>query len=214
MGSMRRRSAQAILIGVVIVWAIGLWVLNVGAREIFNSPQHSQTPCTATVGPVSLPPGCGGSASPSPSPSPTRGTASPTGGQTQSPRESPTQTGSPSPTRSPSPTASPSPTQSPTPTVQQQPSKISIAYRRRAFNGRVRSSNRCEPRRRVVLKRVKRGRDQNVAQDLTNRTGRWKIRMPNPRRGRYYATVNVKTVTGPGNSRTRCRRARSRKIRP
>jgi hypothetical protein len=213
MGSMRRRSARAILIAVIVVWAFGLWVLNVGAEEIFGRPLSLQTTCQVTT-PVPIPPGCTVPSSPSPSPSPTRTTASPTGGQTQSPRESPTQTGSPSPTRSPSPTASPSPTQSPTPTVQQQPSRISIAYRRRAFNGRVRSSNRCEPRRRVVLKRVKRGRDQNVAQDLTNRTGRWKIRMPNPRRGRYYATVNVKTVTGPGNSRTRCRRARSRKIRP
>jgi hypothetical protein len=213
MGSMRRRSARAILIAVIVVWAFGLWVLNVGAEEIFGRPLSLQTTCQVTT-PVPIPPGCTVPSSPSPSPSPTRTTASPTGGQTQSPRESPTQTGSPSPTRSPSPTASPSPTQSPTPTVQQQPSRISIAYRRRAFNGRVRSSNRCEPRRRVVLKRVKRGRDQNVAQDLTNRTGRWKIRMPNPRPGRYYATVDVRRVTGPGDSRTRCRQARSRKIRP
>jgi hypothetical protein len=221
MGSMKRRSARAILIGVVVVWAVGLWMLNVGAAEVFGGSAAQATPCEITE-PIPLPPGCEESPSPSPSDSqstspsrttssPTRTTSSPTS-QSPSPSRSP----SPSPSRTTqSPTPSSTQTTPPPPSLQEVDSRITIAHRREGFLGRVSSrNNRCERRRRVVLKRVKRGRDKTVSRDLTNRRGKWKIRMPNPRRGRYYATVNAKSFAGRNNRTIRCKRARSRRIRP
>jgi hypothetical protein len=216
MGSMKRRSARAILIGVVVVWAVGLWVLNVGASELFGGSAAQQTPCE--IPGIPLPPGCSDE-SPSPSgssPSPSRTTSSPT---TQSPSPSQSPSGSPSRSPSPSPTSqAPSPTSTqttpPPPSFQEVNTKVTIAYRKNAFRGAARSrNNRCERRRRVVVHKVKKGRDGTVSQDLTNRRGRWKVRM-GVRRGRYYATVAAKTVAGSNNRTIGCKRARSRRIRP
>ena len=65
-------------------------------------------------------------------------------------------------------------------------SAITIARR---FKGRVKSAvGKCERRRKVVLKKVRKGRDKTVGRDRSNRSGRYRIRKSDAK-GRYYTKV-------------------------
>ena len=54
------------------------------------------------------------------------------------------------------------------------------------FHGFVRSDPGCVSGRKLVLKKVKRGRDRAVGHDTSNGSGEWSIREPNAN-GTYYA---------------------------
>jgi hypothetical protein len=57
------------------------------------------------------------------------------------------------------------------------------------FRGRVKSSlGACRRGRRVLVKKVRPGRDATVGTDRANRRGKWRVRKPNAR-GRFYAQV-------------------------
>ena len=139
------------------------------------------------------------------------------GGQCPSPSPSPSSSPSgittiltilPTGTRT-SASPTPSPAVCPTPVD----SRVSIAYKddARAFNGRV-TSNRttCEGNRRVLLKKVRRGADAVVGQDVSDRRGKWQIGSRRPQ-GRFYANAKRRLVS---NGTVECRQARSRTIRP
>lgn len=140
--------------------------------------------------------------------------------------------GCPSPSPSTSPTSSPSgittiltvlptntqrttasPTSSPAACPSRVDSRVSIAYddRGRSFNGRVTSQRAsCEGSRRVVVKKVRRGADSVVGNDVSDRRGKWEVEAARPK-GRYYANAKRRLVT---NGTVECKKARSRTIRP
>lgn len=148
------------------------------------------------------------SASPSPS-----GSASPSPSETECefdplpppvcPEPEPSESGSPSP--------SPTNTEPPDEEPKRHGSRISIRFNeaRSVFKGAVRSVGRCERAREVVLRRVRKGRDAVVGQDVTNRKGKWKVRLP-AANGRFYAKVLKKTIQ---QGDAVCRPARSKTIR-
>ncbi|MDQ4064567.1 MAG: hypothetical protein M3161_00795 [Actinomycetota bacterium] len=154
------------------------------------------------------------------------GTARPTTTASASPSRSPCTIPLPQtcpspagPTPSPTPTASPSatPTTGPTrPPAEEEPerhrSRISIRFdvESSVFLGTVRSATKCERLRDVVLRRVREGRDPIVGQDVTNRRGKWKVRLPGAN-GRFYAQV-IKRAFQQGDTRVVCRADRSRTI--
>ncbi len=92
-------------------------------------------------------------------------------------------------------------------------STITISYSHEffTFSGEVRSATRCERRRDVVLKRVREGRDPIVGRDVTNRRGRWSVRVPGAD-GRFYAKVLKRTFVD-NETRVICQADRSRTVR-
>jgi hypothetical protein len=80
-------------------------------------------------------------------------------------------------------------------------SKVTIKGR---FKGRVKSpSSACKNGRKVILKKVKPGKDKTVGTDNAGTFGRWRISRPNAV-GRFYAKVN---------KNAQCKAARSRTVR-
>jgi hypothetical protein len=78
-------------------------------------------------------------------------------------------------------------------------SRVTIRDR---FRGRVTSSRRsCRVNRRVIVKKVRPGRDRTVGSDRTNNRGRWRLRRPNAN-GRFYAQVNRNAACRGDRSRT------------
>jgi hypothetical protein len=88
-------------------------------------------------------------------------------------------------------------------------SRVTIKGR---FKGRVRSPVRnCKSGRKVVVKKVRRGRDPAVGKDRTNRKGAW--RMPKRRaKGRFYAVAKKRRYTSGGTTIV-CKAARSKRVR-
>ena len=207
---MKRRTIRGILATVVALWVVALWALNVGAVE----PQvptraRTHTPCLTPAPPgTTTPPACPPEPTPTPTPTPTR-----------TPTPTPTRSTTPTPTPSSS-SASPTPTPTPTPTPsrtepadQTFTSTISIEYEGRAFSGAVSSrGGRCEGRRDVAVKKVKRGRDKVVKRAQSGRGGQWRARSRNAE-GRYYATVKATAFTGRDGAQINCRGGRSKTIR-
>ena len=75
-------------------------------------------------------------------------------------------------------------------------SELSIRYRARieVFAGALASSRRiCQRERRVLLKKIRPGRDPILGEDLTGTYGNWDIPW-DARSGRYYARVHGRTV--------------------
>lgn len=205
---MTRRTARTILAIVAGLWIATVYVLSVGA--VPPSPQAHAQDCLP--GDPGFPECEEEEGSPSPSPSPS-GSPSPSPSPSGS---SPQPSGSPSPSGSASPSPSPSSSQTtpPPPSIDEQDSSLSISYKRGAFKGRVRSdSRRCETGRRIVLKKVKPGKDATVGRDRTDGDGRWKIPKRKPE-GRYYAKAKRKQYDGGDNRTIVCKAARSRTIRP
>ena len=123
-------------------------------------------------------------------------------------------------TESPDPT--PAPTPSPTPTGGGGEdtfvaSAVSIRHRvtpRHVFKGGVAAGlPRCEPGRRVVVKKVRDGRDLIVGRDRTNDRGKWRVPHDVGGRGRYYAVATRRALDAPGDRMIICRRDRSATIR-
>ncbi len=176
------RQSVAILLSSVVAVGIAVGVLNVRRA-------------------AGVAPGPGGQGCPSPSPS-TSPTSSPTGITT-------ILTVLPTNTRR----TTASPTSSPTACPSRVDSRISIAYNdgARSFNGRVTSQRAsCETNRRVVLKKVRRGADRVVGNDVSDRRGKWEVKTARPK-GRFYANAKRRFVT---NGTIECKKARSRTIRP
>ncbi len=84
-------------------------------------------------------------------------------------------------------------------------SRVSIAKR---FKGKVRSrAGKCESRRKVVLKKVRKGPDRRIGRDRTNKRGGYRIAKPGTK-GRVYAVAKRKKLP------TKiCKKARSRTVR-
>lgn len=166
--------------------------LQTGSGSPSGSASPSSSPSSCTV---PLPPLC---------PSPTSsGSASPT--PTASRSASPTPTASRS--SSPSPSGSPAPRESHDSTV-----TISYSDRHGIFSGRVSSVSKCESRRVVALRRVRKGADPFVFKDVTDSAGRWKIDESRAN-GRYYAKVSKRVFTEEDGTEVTCESARSRTIR-
>ncbi len=95
------------------------------------------------------------------------------------------------------------------------PSFISLRVNRDrgVFRGRV-SSNRagCRRNRIVVLKHVDPGPNTTVGRDATNRRGRYRVRVFNPR-GRFYAVALRKVFAAANGDTIICVRDRSRRVR-
>jgi hypothetical protein len=76
------------------------------------------------------------------------------------------------------------------------------------FEGKVRSSDAaCVQGRKVLVKRVKKGPDRVVGQDITNDSGAYRVPAQNPS-GRFYA-IATRKAGGGGD----CLKARSKKVR-
>lgn len=214
---MKRRTTRGIFASVVAMWIVALWGLNVGAVENRFDASDVQNCITDDTGELPTPLACPSpeetSASPSASGSKTAtpttrpSSASPTGSSTASPKGS--STASPTQSSSPTPTPSPSRTE---PADKTYNSSVSIKYRGQAFNGHVGSrSKRCQGRRDVTVKKVKRGRDAKATQVQTGRGGDWRARSQNAE-GKYYAKVKATAFTARDGSTINCRGARSRAI--
>jgi len=70
-----------------------------------------------------------------------------------------------------------------------------------AFAGKVKSKRKfCRANRLVVLKRRKPGKDPIIGRDRTNGKGRYRVEMPGPVTGAFYAraTRKIKIVSGNG----------------
>jgi hypothetical protein len=68
------------------------------------------------------------------------------------------------------------------------------------FAGKVKSQRRfCRRNRLVVLKRRRPGRDPIIGRDRTNRRGRYRIDLPNPVTGDFYARATRKLNIVSGN---------------
>jgi hypothetical protein len=142
----------------------------------------------ATVSAQECPRDGGGRPSPSPSPSPTRSGGLPS---------------LPLPTGDEETSASPSP--SPGGGAAKCDSKITIAYKRNRFSGKVTSdNNRCAKGRSVKVKKVNAG---TVGRTVTNQKGKWKVPEPDAN-GRYFAVTSKRKA-----GKIVCKAARSRKIR-
>lgn len=87
-------------------------------------------------------------------------------------------------------------------------SAISIRHKRHRFKGRVTSSDAaCISGRKVVLKRVKPGRDATIGTDVTSAAGKYSIRHRKTRVAkRYYTKVRGNSTCGGARSRTLRRR--------
>lgn len=84
-------------------------------------------------------------------------------------------------------------------------SRVTIAKR---FKGKVRSrAGKCESRRRVVLKKVRKGPDRKIGKDKTNKRGGYKITKRHMK-GRVYAIAKRKNLP----TKT-CKKARSKTVR-
>jgi hypothetical protein len=140
------------------------------------------------------------SGSPSASPSPsvtctvpgvpqTCRTVTPSSGGTASPSGSPTGPGGP----------------------EKHDSTITIDYGSDDFFGAVKSANKCEPRREVVVRKVRKGTDRIVGRDTTNSKGKWRTEVADAK-GRYYAKV-AKRIFTQGSTRVECGAAKSKTIR-
>jgi hypothetical protein len=94
-------------------------------------------------------------------------------------------------------------------------SRATLSYggRRHAFRGRVGSARpKCVRSRKVVVKKLRPGRDQTVGRDRTNRKGRWSV----PRKhahGRFYAKAKRKSFVAKNGDRVVCKAKRTRWIR-
>jgi hypothetical protein len=118
------------------------------------------------------------------------------------------------------PSPSPSPSEGPPPppgfpsaTVR---TKITIRHDSdaAAFRGRVSSKRaRCEPDRRIFVKRVRSGKDKTVGRTTTRHSGGWTLVGFADPRGRYYASTPQKEMATDGGT-AMCRGARSETIRP
>ena len=81
-----------------------------------------------------------------------------------------------------------------------------------AFAGKVKSSRRfCFRNRLVVLKRDTPGKDPIIGRDRTNRKGRYRIELPGPVTGAFYARATRKLNIVSGNGIV-CRRLQTRVI--
>lgn len=80
----------------------------------------------------------------------------------------------------------------------------------RKLNGKVRSSDpSCVEGRKIVVKKVRRGRDRVVGRDVSERSGAYRVRARNLK-GRFYAIAKRK-VGGAAGGGT-CLRSRSKKV--
>lgn len=79
------------------------------------------------------------------------------------------------------------------------------------FEGKVRSSDAaCVQARKVLVRRVKKGPDRVVGQDITNDSGAYRVPAQNPS-GRFYAIATRKAGGAGGGGD--CLKARSKKVR-
>jgi hypothetical protein len=83
---------------------------------------------------------------------------------------------------------------------------------RRTLKGNVRSTvKQCKKGRKVVVKKVRKGKDSVRGKDRTNRRGVFKVR-PRKSKGRFYAVAKKKKFTS-GGTPIVCKKAKSRRIR-
>lgn len=93
--------------------------------------------------------------------------------------------------------------------------EVSIRYRERVeiFAGGIGSSlEACQRGRRVLLKRVRPGRDPILGEDITGAYGNWYIPW-DARRGRYYAKATKTTAADSSGATVTCLGDRSTTIR-
>ena len=214
---MKRRTTRGIFLAVLVMWVVALWGLSVGAVEQNRGASQIQLPdqqtCT-TVGGKTIDPQTTCPTPSNTSASPSRSSSSSSRPPTSSPTgASPTGSGSPSSTGTSSPTPSGSqPTTPPPPSIKEYNSSVTIRYRGGSFSGRVRSSSdRCEARRSIVVKHVKRGKDETFDNAKTDQAGTWQRRAARAN-GKFYAKVKKKTLSGRDNRTIVCKSARSRTI--
>lgn len=93
-------------------------------------------------------------------------------------------------------------------TIKRVKSRLTLEKR---FKGRVRAGKSvCKKKRKVVLKKVKKGRDRTVGRDKTNRRGVYKI-FKRRAKGRYYTKMKHREVAKNGNI-INCTKARSKTV--
>ena len=90
-------------------------------------------------------------------------------------------------------------------------SNVTIKRTTRGFSGLVKSVGKCEPKREVVLRKLRKGADPVVGRDTTTAKGAWSVAVPNAK-GRYYAKV-LKRVFTQNDAQITCRGDRSRTVR-
>lgn len=214
---MKRRTTRGIFVAVLVMWVVALWGLSVGAvqpRPAAAQLDQLDQVCETVEGGPTIDPEDECPTPSNTSASPSKSSSSSSRPPTTSSPSSASPTGSSSPsstgTGSPSPTGTQSPTPPP-PSIKEYNSSVTIRYRGGGFRGRVRSSSdRCEPTRSVVVKRVKRGRDEAVGKTRTDQAGSWQVR--SSAKGKYYAKVKAKSYAGRNNRTIKCKPARSRTI--
>lgn len=176
---------------VALLISMGLVAAIIGAFDAYGLP-------------IGLPMAQQTSGSPSPSPSPSESECDldplppPV-----CPEPEPSESGTASPTGSP--TGGPG-------GPEKHDSTITIRYGNDKFSGAVKSANKCKPKREVVVRKVRKGRDRIVGRDTTNKKGKWSDEVADAK-GRYYAKV-AKRVFTQGSTRVECGGAKSKKIRP
>ena len=193
---------------IALIVSVGMLAIVLGGLTAFGNPglvpmAQATGSASASGGGTARPSGtAAGSASPSASAS--RCTV-PVGPLCPSPR--PSDSATPSGSGSPSSTASPS--GSPGPGGQEEHrSRVTIRYTGLAFKGAVKSVGKCEPRREVVVRKIRRGPDAVIGRDTTNSRGGWKVAERNAKPGRYYAKV-LKRVFTQSDVQITCKGARS-----
>lgn len=87
-------------------------------------------------------------------------------------------------------------------------STISLTYNRTKFTGTVQSDPKCESKRNVVVRRVKKGPDPLVGKDTTDSKGKYSVAEPNAK-GKFYAKV-LKRVFTQGDTTITCGGAKSK----
>jgi hypothetical protein len=110
-----------------------------------------------------------------------------------------------------SPSASPTPSASPSASAEEHDSTISINYARTAFTGAVNSAAKCEPKRKVIVRKVRKGPDTLIGKDTTDNKGKWSVAFEDPH-GKYYAKV-LKRVFTQLDTEVTCNGAKSKVLR-
>ncbi|HWL66279.1 MAG TPA: hypothetical protein VNP73_09935 [Actinomycetota bacterium] len=91
-----------------------------------------------------------------------------------------------------------------------EPTQVSIRYKRSAFRGAARSAaSGCRSERTIDLRKQKRGRDPKVGTAVTNANGNYRIREPRAK-GKYYARAAQKTFIDENGDNIVCEAGKSR----
>ena len=193
MDTAQKRPARIVLGLLIAVLGLALGLMSasgVGARTlgaVFATEAPAATPTPYTSCPISIP-------SPVPTPAPICKTVTP------------------SPAPQPEPSSSPSPTKSPKKGPKAPIHTVTIDYRTKAarFVGEISANGKCEDLRRVIVLKVRDGKDERIGKAFTDASARYSLDVTKPA-GRYYAKAPASVSIGYANQ-VDCERLKSQPV--